>query len=403
MAHIPERSLTAVKSDPDARPPAPAHRGERDVLHLLASIELAAGGPGTGLEPLAELPVGSLAAKRSLVLLIIDGLGLDYLTRASPVGLLAGNLLGGLRSVCPATTAAAVTTFFTGLSPASHGLLGWFTPFEARDQVVLPLLAQVRGGRALPAGDVAALYRSPPLAARLTRDCHVATARNLADSAYSRHHAGPAQRHGYRSLGGLFGQLERLVRAAGPPRYVHAYWPQLDQLAHEYGIGHRRTREHLRQVEAQLRRFLQTIAGSDTLLLVTSDHGFVDIAPAQRLLLNDQPQLLQRLRLPLAGESRLAFVHAKPEQRAALGAELADYLGERGTVYDGGRFIEAGFFGPGEPHPALAQRVGDFVVAMADGWTLRDRLPGERPFSPVGVHGGLSDAERWVPLAVFEA
>lgn len=395
--------MTAVRSWPVERPPAQVCRGERDVLNLIASIELAAGGPGTGLPPLEELPVSALAAKRSLVLLIIDGLGLDYLTCASPAGPLACNLLGGLRSVCPATTAAAVTTFFTGQSPASHGLLGWFTPFEARDQVVLPLLAQARGGRALPADDIATLYRSPPLAARLTRDCHVVTARKLAGSAYSRHHAGPAQRHAYRSLGGLFGQLERLLRADGAPRYVHAYWPQLDQLAHEHGIGHRRTREHLRQIEAQLGQFLKTIAGTDSLLLVTSDHGFVDIAPAQRLLLNDQPQLLQRLRLPLAGESRLALVHAKPDQREALGAELADYLGERATVYDGRQFIEAGFFGPGEPHPALAQRVGDFVVAMADGWTLRDRLPGERPFMPVGVHGGLSDAERWVPLTVFES
>jgi hypothetical protein len=40
---------------------------------------------------------------------------------------------------------------------------------------------------------------------------------------------------------------------------------------------------------------------------------------------------------------------------------------------------------------------------MVDGWTLRDRLPGEKPFMPVGVHGGLSEAELNVPLVVFEA
>lgn len=372
------------------------------TLNLMSSVELAAGGPGEGAPPLDELPASTLAGKRSLALLIIDGLGSEYLAHASPAGPLSNNRLVDLRSVCPATTAAAVTTFFTGLSPATHGLLGWFTPFEARDEVVLPLLAQVRNGRALPAGDLATLYRSPPLAARLTRDCHVITARRLAGSAYSRHHAGPAHLHGYRSLGGLFGQLERLLRADGPPRYVHAYWPQLDKLAHEYGIGHRRTREHLREIEAQLGRFLKAVAHTNALLLVTSDHGFVDVAPDRRLLLNDQPQIMQRLRLPLAGESRLAFVHAKPGERDVLGAELAEFLGERGTIHDGQQFIDAGFLGPGEPHPALAQRVGDFVIAMADGWTLRDRLPGETPFSPVGVHGGLSEAERRVPLAVYE-
>jgi hypothetical protein len=398
----PERSLTTVSPATGTRSSIRVDHVMPGTLNLMSSVELAAGGPGEGAPPLDELPASTLAGKRSLALLIIDGLGSEYLAQASPAGPLSNNRLVDLRSVCPATTSAAVTTFFTGQSPASHGLLGWFTPFEARDEVVLPLLARVRNGRSLPADDLATLYRSPPLAARLDRDCHVVTARRLVGSAYTRYHAGPATVHGYRSLTGLFGVLERLLRADGPPRYVHAYWPELDHLGHERGIGHRRTREHLRDVEAQLARFLKAAAGTDALLLVTSDHGFVDIAPDHVLLLNNQPQIMQRLRLPLAGESRLAFVHAKPGERELLGAELAEFLGERATIYPGQHFIDAGFLGPGEPHPALPQRAGDFVIAMADGWTLRDRLPGETPFSPIGVHGGLSDAERRVPLAVFE-
>jgi len=389
----PERSLTCVSAEDLAAP---------GTLNLMASIERAAGGACAGFALLPALDPLTLATKRSLVLLIIDGLGSEYLAHASPGGPLSNNRLVDLRSVCPATTAAAVTTFFTGQSPASHGLLGWFTPFEARDEVVLPLLARVRNGRSLPADDLATLYRSPPLAARLARDCHVVTARRLVGSAYTRQHAGPATVHGYRSLTGLFGLLERLLRADGPPRYIHAYWPELDHLGHERGIGHRRTREHLRDIEAQLGRFLKAVAGTNATVLVTSDHGFVDIAPDHALLLNDRPQIMQRLRLPLAGESRLAFVHAKPGEGDALGVELADFLDGRATIHDGQQFIDAGLLGPGEPHPALAQRVGDFVIAMAHGWTLRDRLPGETPFSPVGVHGGLSDAERRVPLAVFE-
>jgi len=373
------------------------------TLGLMASLELGCGGPGVGIAPLAELPPPTVSAKRSVVLLIIDGLGLDYLHKTSPDGPLASNLLCGLHSVCPATTAAAISSFFTGVAPASHGLLGWYTPFEGRDQVVLPLLARVRNGPGLLAADLATLYRSPPLAARLARDCHVVTARRIAGSAYSRFHAGPAQVHGYRSLSGLFGQIEHLVRADGLPRYVHAYWSELDHLAHEHGVAHRRTREHLRQIEAQLTLFLRRIAGSDTLLLVTADHGFIDTAPERSLLLNDYPALAQQLRLPLAGESRLAFVHAKPDWRDTLGADLLEFLGDRATVLSGAQFIAAGFLGPGAHHPGLAQRVGDWVVAMANGWTLRDRLPGEKPFVPVGVHGGLSAAELNVPLVVFEA
>jgi hypothetical protein len=396
--------LTRVTIDAraDGGPQNAAGASTSDTLQLMASIEQACDGPGVGLPPLAALPPSRLAPKRSVVLLVVDGLGYDHLLQALPGGLLARHLLRPLQSVCPATTAAAVTSFFTGLSPASHGLLGWFTPFEAGDRVVLPLLARQRNGPSLTADDLAALYRSPPLAARLARACHVVTPKRIAGSAYTRHHAGPATVHGFRSLGGLFGRLEHLLRADGPPRYVYAYWPRLDELAHAHGIGHRRSREHLHQIEAQLAAFLRRVGGTDAALLVTADHGFVDIAPERRLLLNDHPQLQAMLRLPLAGESRLAFVHARPPQREAAGQGLAAVLGNCATVFSGEQFIASGRLGPGTPHPALLHRVGDWVVAMADGWTVRDRLPGEQPFSPVGVHGGLSPAERSVPLALFE-
>lgn len=396
---IPERSLTITHPAPQN---ATAGLPQPDSVNLMASLELACGGPGAGLVPLDALPPQSLSHKRSVVLLIVDGLGYDYLRQTLPDGLLARHLLCPLQSVCPATTAAAVTSFFTGVSPASHGLLGWFTPFETGDRVVVPLLARQRNGPALTGDDLAALYRSPPLAARLGRACHVVTPKRIAGSAYTRHHAGPATVHGFRSLGGLFGQLERLLRADGPPRYVHAYWPLLDELAHAHGIGHRRSREHLRQIETQLGAFLHRVGNTDATLLVTSDHGFVDIAPERRLLLNDHPRLQARLRLPLAGESRLAFVHARPSEREAVGHALAVELGERATVFSGEQFIASGHLGVGPRHPSLAHRVGDWVVAMADGWTVRDRLPGEKPFSPVGVHGGLSPAERRVPLVLFE-
>ncbi len=401
---IPERSLTGVSIDTRTGddPLDAAGASTPDTLQLMASIEQACGGPGVGLPPLAALPPSSLAPKRSVVLLIVDGLGYDHLLQTLPDGLLVRHLLSPLQSVCPATTAAAVTSFFTGLSPASHGLLGWFTPFETGDRVVVPLLARQRNGPALTADDLAKLYRSPPLAARLPRACHVVTPKRIAGSAYTRHHTGPATVHGFRSLGGLFGQLERLLRADGPPRYVHAYWPRLDELAHAHGIGHRRSREHLRQIETQLAGFLRRVSNTGAVLLVTSDHGFVDIAPAQRLLLNDHPRLQELLRLPLAGESRLAFVHAQPSRREEAGRALAAVLGDRARVFSGEQFIASGRLGPGTPHPSLAHRVGDWVVAMADGWTVRDRLPGEKPFSPVGVHGGLSPAERRVPLALFE-
>jgi len=60
--------------------------------------------------------------------------------------------------------------------------------------------------------------------------------------------------------------------------------------------------------------------------------------------------------------------------------------------------LEAGLFGLGVPHARLHERIGDFTLLMKDAYILKDHVFGERPFVPVGIHGGLSPAELHVPL-----
>jgi hypothetical protein len=62
--------------------------------------------------------------------------------------------------------------------------------------------------------------------------------------------------------------------------------------------------------------------------------------------------------------------------------------------------IEGGYFGPGKSHPRLLERIGDYAILMHEGYAIGDRVLGEPRFVPVGVHGGLSDDEIYVPLIV---
>jgi hypothetical protein len=65
------------------------------------------------------------------VLVIVDGLGDNYVRAQDPLGALARHRRGAIRSVFPSTTASAITTSFTGATPYEHGLTGWFTYFGA--------------------------------------------------------------------------------------------------------------------------------------------------------------------------------------------------------------------------------------------------------------------------------
>ncbi|HRE03150.1 MAG TPA: alkaline phosphatase family protein, partial [Ilumatobacteraceae bacterium] len=76
----------------------------------------------------APLPswMPSLAAAPRRVLLVVDGLGWDQLTeRWALAPTLASMEATTITTVAPSTTATALTSITTGLTPGEHGLIGY--------------------------------------------------------------------------------------------------------------------------------------------------------------------------------------------------------------------------------------------------------------------------------------
>ena len=93
----------------------PAYGGG-SLVNLVASLVEARGGPRRH-PPLALLEPRELAPARNIVLVIVDGLGDNYLMRQGKGGELARRRRGALTSVFPSTTASAITTSYTGRTP----------------------------------------------------------------------------------------------------------------------------------------------------------------------------------------------------------------------------------------------------------------------------------------------
>ena len=93
----------------------------------------------------------------------------------------------------------------------------------------------------------------------------------------------------------------------------------------------------------------------------------------------------------------------RDECRADFVERAVEGLDGAARVVDSASMIEDGWFGLGEPHPRLRERVGDFALVMQGDYAIRDRIAGEEPFRQVGVHGGVSREEMRVPLVVVPA
>lgn len=372
------------------------------LLNLVASLAAARG--AQVLHPtLASLPPQDIAEARNVVFLLVDGLGLGALTRAGPDLALARHLHGAITSVFPSTTAAAITTSFTGLAPVEHGLTGWHIHLAEAGGVVAPLPFHTRGDHR-PLGAIgvttAAILPPHPLLDGLATPAWVVTPHQIVDSEYSRHAGGTACRRGCAGLAGLVNEVEAIVHASVARKFVYAYHPDYDSTAHRFGAGSREAHAHLLQVDAAFAALCERLAGTDTVIVASADHGFVDSTPGQRLELEDFPMLAELLRLPLCGEPRVAFCHVQPGQEAEFAGRAATMLRGVADVHCSRELVAAGWFGAGTPHPRLAERVGDVALVMRPGYVLRDWAPGEKRYSLVGNHGGTTPDEMMIPLVV---
>ncbi len=371
------------------------------ILNLMSSLAAALQGPSPEYAACSLLDAEGLAGTRQVLLLVVDGLGFNHLNTAAAGSRLHGHCLGALSSAVPPTTAAAIPLFLTGLPPARHGFTGWFTWLRELGCVsaVLPHVTR-HGHLPLPATGSGPLQLSGcrPLTDRLPVECHLVSPKHIAGSVFNRAFSGGARVHAYGSLKGFFRTLKGILRRGGGRRYVYAYWPELDTLAHDHGIGSPQVASHLSGLDEAFGRLLADLRGTDTTVLVSADHGFVDVPPERVLQLADHPDLADCLTLPLCGEPRFAYCYVQPDRRDRFETYVRSELADKLQLFTGRELIERDLFGPGPRHPELAHRVGDYVLVLRDNYVIKDRLPGEREFHHIGVHGGLSADELYVPL-----
>ena len=370
--------------------------------NLIASIVEACGGAPRHA-PLSALPAAELAQASNVLLLIIDGLGDNYLRREGAGGALLSRRRGAITSVFPSTTASAITTSYTGWTPLEHGLTGWFTLFGEAGCVGAPLPFQRRGEKSPLGVPPASVYRAGSLFDGLRHRGIVVSHRSIVDSTYNLHHCGRAERRAYDKLEGMVEQTVSALKSGPGPKFVYAYWPEFDALSHRFGNGSAPTRAHFRAVDAAFGELMDRLAGTDTLVVATADHGFIDSVGADALEFADAPGLSALLRYPLCGESRLAFCHVQQGREREFMQRAGDWLGERAQVRPSVELAEEGWFGGGDAHPRFAERIGDVALVMHGRATVKDWTPGEPRHRHVGHHGGASADEMMIPLIVGRA
>ena len=339
-----------------------------------------------------------------VVFLLVDGLGDGFLQRFGAGSALLADRVRRLTSVFPSTTASAVTTMLTGHAPRTHGLNGWFVRDRRFGGVVAPLPLNDRIGRRLRT-DRAMLKSFFPYSNLFERRRRASVAllpAYISDSPFSRRHCRGAQILPHIDLEHLVDSVvaaSRALRRKGGG-FVHAYYAEFDALSHEFGCHSAEALAEFWRVDSAYRRMADELADEYVTVVTSADHGFTDSPPERFVRLDAWPEILDMLDGPMWGERRAAFCALRPGAEAAFSAWVSDELAGIARLVGAQDLVEAGLLGEGVDHPLLRERIGSHVLLMEPGWTIWDPREEESVHQMLGVHGGLSADEMWVPLIV---
>ncbi|HUZ09529.1 MAG TPA: alkaline phosphatase family protein [Acidimicrobiales bacterium] len=320
-----------------------------------------------------------------IVLLVLDGLGSEQLaSRAASAPTLASAVPGTITSVAPSTTASALTSLVTGLPPAVHGVVGYRVRLEGE---ILNVLRWQLGGsdarRRVPA------RRFQPFAAFPGRgSVPVVSRSDYATTGFTAAHLGDSRLHGWHVASSIAVEVRDLLRAGEP--FVYAYYDGIDRVSHARGLGDHYEAE-LRAADRIVADVLEVLPPG-AVLVVTADHGQVEVGPQVEVLGGD---LMAGVDL-VSGEGRFRWLHVRPGATEDVKAAARSLHGHVAWVRTREEVIEEGWLG-GEPVPAVADRLGDVLLAPFEPTAFLDPADtGEQRL--VGRHGSVTAAEMLIPL-----
>lgn len=357
--------------------------GRGSLADVLPSIAASLGLPG-------ERDVLGLPVAQRWVVHLVDGLGWQQLlAHAADLPYVGGLVANGRPMTCgvPATTATSITSLGTGLVPGQHGIAGY--RFRGDDGVVFGPLQWDSAARPVDVQPKPTMFER--LAAAGFQTANVAPTRFEASGLTGCALRGAAF-SGLDDEEDVETRLELLCRAVEQgPGVVYGYERHLDHTGHAKGVSSWQWADTLGAIDEYLGD-LRAALPSDVRLLITGDHGMIDVPEATRLVLEDDATLQAGL-TGVGGEGR--FRHLYTDDPAGVAARWHRVLGERAWVRTRDEAVAEGWFG--DVDPRHAPRFGDVMVAMRGTWAVMTRtLPGE--FSLVGMHASPTRDEMLVPL-----
>ena len=333
---------------------------------------------------------------KNIVLIILDGMGEHILKNISPKGFLEKNKIDVITSVCPSTTTAAMTTYYSGKPPIETGWIAMVQYFKEYGRAI-ELLRGIESYTKEPirnvrkdiyelmeydtifnqienaSSDVKAYEINPEFCkSRSKRNIKADTIDILCDS------------------------IEAICKN-DDKNFILGYQTSPDDLLHKNGSKSKEVSNYIINAEKNIEKLCGRLENSDTLVLVCADHGHQGINKTYSVL--EMDELQDCIYMPVSLESRCPTFWVKENKKEKFEKYFEENLKDEFILYTKEEFLKNKFLGEGNMHPKIDDFIGNYIaIAISDSIIKLETYLGKAKGNKKSTHCGFTPNEMEVPF-----
>lgn len=321
---------------------------------------------------------------KKIFLLLVDGMGGNLIDRKlEPNCFLRKNMIKKVSTVFPATTVAATTSIRNGKAPNENAWLGWVQYLSEVNDYIIPFTGigfynDIKYGNNIMTDAIPVKSIEDEL-----NDLNIKSRALFPDFAED----------GCENFDVM---CKRLVDYSNSDeyRFIYAYWDKYDANMHEYGPNSKECDDYLKYINDAIEKLSNNLS-EDTMLIVTADHGQVEIKEEYNLYGSKYDKYI--IGKPFL-EARACMLNIKEGMHEKFEMEFKKEFEDKFVLLNRKQILETKLFGYKQSHPRFKEFIGDYL-AIGKRNTV---LVYKEIYEPMlkGQHSGISDDELIIPIIV---
>ncbi len=368
---------------------------EHSILNTINSI-LKYYKVDTKYNGLSELDEKLKSKYKNIVLIILDGLGDKNLSWVSPNGFFVNNKLTKVTSVCPSTTTAALTTYYSGKPPIETGWIAMSQYFKEYGRA-LEMLRRVDSYTHEPiknaSRDVFELVKYTTIYEQIEKASPNVKAYEInptfCDSRSKRNINAD-------NIDMMCDSIRALCENKDD-NFILAYSDKPDTLLHKFGCKSDEVKNFVLDAEKKIENLCNELKGTNTLVIISADHGHKDIEKVYNVL--EMADIQDCIIMPPSLESRVVTFWVKDDKKEKFENYFKENLKDEFILFTKEEFLHKNLLGFGNKHPKIEDFIGNYIAVSIGGSIIKlgteiSIVRGKK----LSTHCGFSPDEMEVPV-----